>query len=179
MSLFDRFILAVYTLFLTIMLFIFAGEVAGFSLLDKIYENVTFTNLEVLIAVGVLVLIGIRLFWVSVRSSEKGHTEGRYVILTDGALGEVKVSIQALEGLIVKVAGKLDGVREVKPQIYSSPKGVGIKIHAGMSPELNIPEASEKLQNLIKEQIFEVTGITVESVKVSVETIVVSKARLE
>ena len=180
MSLFDRFLLALYTLILTVIIALSAVETAGWFPVHDYYQDLPVTMAEVFGAVVVLILVGVRLFWISIRSSGKTKVSGgRHVILAEGALGRVKVSVQAIEDLVIKVVSQMDGVKEVKPRIVSGEKGVGVKIQASVSPELNIPETAEKMQNLVKERILAVTGVTFVGVEVTVESIIVSKPRVE
>jgi len=176
MGLFDRFLLTGYTLFLTV-LFILWGTVmlgwpAPLSLLRELFypgRPEVFWSLLVL-----LILAGGRLFWVSLRRSG-----GRYVVLAESALGQIKVSLQAVENLVEKVVFQVKGVREVKPRIFSTPEGVGIRVRASVTPEINVPEVSVEIQNLVKERVFEVTGISVSAVKVSIENITANNPRVE
>jgi len=179
MSIFDRFLLAVYSLALTVILFLVAAEAVGLAPLRRLYSNISPSQTELLCVVGVAILIGLRLFWVSFRSSEQKVQSGRYVILSEGASGQIRVAVHAIENLVMKTASKMDGIKEVKTQIYSNDKGVGVRIEASVSPDLSIPDATEKIQTLVKERVLEVTGITVINVAVSVENIVVEKPRVE
>ena len=180
MSLFDRLLLALYTLILTVIIALSAVETAGLYPVHVFYQNLPITKAQIFGAVGVLLLAGIRLFWISIRSSEATpRSGGRHVILKEGALGQVKVSVQAIENLVIKVASQMDGVKDVKPRIFSSEKGVGVKIQASVSPDLNIPETTEQMQNLVKEKVLAVTGVTIASVEINVESIIVAKPRVE
>ncbi|VFU13412.1 conserved hypothetical protein [anaerobic digester metagenome] len=56
---------------------------------------------------------------------------------------------------------------------------MGIQVRASVTPDVNVPEVSREIQNRIKERILEVTGITVNTVKISVENISLNKPRVE
>lgn len=173
---FDRGLLAVYTLFLTALFALFSAVMLGwpspiFLLRDLFYPGrpEVFWPLMAL-----LILAGGRLFWISLRKSR-----GRHVVLADGALGQIRVSLQAVESLVEKVVSQISGVREVKPRIILVPQGVGILIRASVTPDVNVPEVSVEIQNQVKERVFEVTGITVNTIKVSIENISAQKPRVE
>ena len=179
MSIFDRFLLAVYTLVATVFLLLFVAETAGLTLPEVLYDNINLTMTGLLSTVGVIILVGIRLFWISIRrSGHKVHT-GRYLVLNEGEMGQVRISVQAVENLIIKVAGKMNGVKEVKPQILTDDKGVSVKILATVSPEQRIPETTEQMQALVKEKVREVSGVALTGVQVSIENIDVAKHRVE
>lgn len=173
---FDRALLAVYTFFFTVLFALFSAVMLGwpaplFLLRDIFYPGrpEVFWPLMVL-----LILAGSRLFWVSLRKPR-----GRHVILAESALGQIRVSLQAIENLVEKVVSQIHGVREVKPRMVSVPQGVGIQVRASVTPDVNVPEVSVEIQNRVKERVFEVTGLTVNTVKVSIENISAQKPRVE
>lgn len=87
---------------------------------------------------------------------------------TVSALGEVRVTVDALGDLIVRSAQSKSGVRLVKPLIKQREDGLEILMDCQFNPETVIPEISEQLQALIKEDIERLTGIKVAEVKVLV-----------
>lgn len=176
MSSFDRALLAIYTLFLTVLFALFSAVMLGwpaplFLLRDLFYpgQPEVFWPLMVL-----LILAGGRLFWISLHKPR-----GRHVVLAESALGQIKVSLQAIENLVEKVVSQINGVREVKPRMIAVPQGVGIQIRASVTPDVNVPEVSVEIQNRVKERVFEVTGLSVNVVKVSIENISAQKPRVE
>jgi len=175
---FDRALLAVYTFFLTVVFVLFSAVMLGWStpqflLRDLFYPGRPEVFWPLMI---ILILAGARLFWIGINKPDRG---GRYVILTEGAMGQIRVSIQAMENLVVKVVAQVNGVREVKPRIVSVSQGVGVQIRAVVTPDINIPDTSEKIQNLVREKVFEVTGVTVNTVKVTIDNISAQKPRVE
>jgi uncharacterized alkaline shock family protein YloU len=175
---FDRFILAVYSLFITVLFILFSTVMLGwpaplFLLRDVFYPGrpEIFWPLMVIV-----VLIGVRLFWVSLyKPQRKTH----HVVLAENALGQVNLSLSAVEDLSNKVAGKIHGVKEVSSQMVEVPQGVGLKIQASVTPDINVPSASAEIQNTIKEKVFDITGLLVSSVEVHIESISVTKPRVE
>ena len=181
MSLFDRFLLFLYSLFFTVAILLFAAVLAGWNYplqyIDPMLNQIG--QAEIFGLLAVLALIGLRLFWASVRSSEnKEKAGGRYLVLKDGAKGQVQVSVKAIEELVEKTALQMNGIREVKPSIVSTSQDISLKLKGEVTPDQNIPEVSEQLQKLITEKILEVTGVTVTKVEVSIESIGTSKPRV-
>lgn len=173
---FDRVLLAVYTFFVTLLTALFAAVMLGWTLpLFWLREFLYPDRADVFWPViAVLALAGARLFWIGLRKPG-----GRHVVLADSALGQVRVSLQAIESLVEKVVSQVSGVREVKPGIILVPQGVGIQVRVSVTPDVNVPQASLEIQNRVKERVFEVTGITINQVKVSVENISAHKPRVE
>ncbi len=173
---FDRVLLAGYTCFLTVVFLIFSAVMVGWTSPVLLFRDfLNFDRPDVLWAIIiVLLLAGVRLFWVSVRK-----TKGRHVVLTERDLGQIKLSLQAIENLIEKVVSQINGVKEIKSNIFSVPQGIGIQIRASVTPEVNVPEVSAEIQERVKERVFEVTGLSVGTVKVLIENITVKKPRVE
>jgi len=122
----------------------------------------------------IMIIAGSRLFWASLRKPG-----GRHVVLAESALGQIKVSLRAIEDLVEKVAAQIDGVREVNSRLFAVPQGVGIKIRASVTPDVNVPGISAEMQNLVKKRVFEVTGLSVNTIKVTIESISAKKPRVE
>ncbi|MFX4260970.1 alkaline shock response membrane anchor protein AmaP [Pelotomaculum propionicicum] len=178
MNPFDRFLLAVYSLFITVLFILFSAVMLGWPaplilLRDLFYPGRPEVFWPVMV---VVILIGARLFWVSLYKPQK---KSQHVVLAENALGQVNLSLSAVEDLSNKVAGKIHGVREVSSQIIEVPQGVGLKIQASVTPDINVPSASAEVQNTIKEKVFEITGLQVSSVEVHIQSISVTKPRVE
>ena len=175
MGIFDRLLLVFYSLFLTLAMLLFAAFLAGWKQpMQYLYGLYAVGEAEGIAVLAVLILIGLRLFWAAIKGTGTGaatESVGRYVMLSDGAKGEVRVSVQAVETLVEKTALQISGIREVKPQVVSTAQGISLKIKAGVTPDLVIPKVSELLQNQVAEKVLSVTGITVLGVEVSVESI--------
>ncbi|MDD4169036.1 MAG: alkaline shock response membrane anchor protein AmaP [Desulfotomaculaceae bacterium] len=175
---FDRTLLAIYAVFLTLIFLLFSSVMLGWTaplylLRDLFYPGRSEVFWPLML---ILIFAGIRLLWVAVR---RPGGKDRHVILAESALGQVNISLQAIESLVVKVVGQVNGIREVKPKIVSDPQGVGIQVRAVVTPDINIPEVSSEIQQRIKERVFEVTGVTVSSVKVFIENIAAHRPRVE
>lgn len=178
MNPFDRFILAVYSLFISVLFILFSAVMLGWPAPLILLRDVFYPGRPEVFwpVMAVVILIGARLFWVSIyRPQKKPH----HVVLAENALGQVNLSLSAVEDLSNKVAGKIHGVREVSSQMVEVPQGVGLKIQASVTPDINVPSASAEIQNMIKEKVFEITGLQVNSVEVHIQSISVKKPRVE
>lgn len=178
MNPFDRFILALYSLFITVLFILFSAVMLGWPaplilLRDVFYPGRPEVFWPIMV---VVILIGARLFWVSLYIPQR---KTHHVVLAENALGQVNLSLSAVEDLSNKVAGKIHGVREVSSQMVEVSQGVGLKIRASVTPDINVPSASVEIQSTIKEKIFDITGLTVSSVEVHIDSISATKPRVE
>ncbi len=74
-------------------------------------------------------------------------------------LGEVSITLAALEDVIRKTLKDIEEIKEIKPQIIASKKGVTVIIKTILSAETNIPEITSKMQNLIKDKLQNILNI--------------------
>ncbi len=93
-------------------------------------------------------------------------------ILSYSELGEVRISIGALENMVLRVTQQHNAVKESSRKVVKTPRGLVIYLRAKVLPDLNLPTLASELQQNINSYIEEVTGIKVAEVKVLVENIV-------
>jgi uncharacterized alkaline shock family protein YloU len=125
----------------------------------------------------VIILVGIRLFWASLYKPQK---KLQHVVLSENALGQVNVSMIAIHDLVDKVVSRVQGVREVSSQLVTLPDGVGVKIQASVTPDINVPNVSSEIQNAVKAKLHDITGLLVNNVEVHINSITtVKKQRVE
>lgn len=180
MNPFDRVIFTLYSVFITLLFILFSAIMLGWSAPTILLRDVFYPNRPEVFwpIMAVVILIGVRLFWVSV-VSRSGKSSRHHVVLAENALGQVNLSLSAVEDLSNKVAGRIHGVREVSSQMVEVPQGVGLKVQASVTPDIHVPSASAEVQNTIKEKVFEITGLQVSSVEVHIQSISVTKPRVE
>ncbi|MCL6635088.1 MAG: alkaline shock response membrane anchor protein AmaP [Peptococcaceae bacterium] len=176
MASFDRALLAVYSFFVTVLFVLFAAVMLGWPAPVVLLRDLFYPGRPEVFwpLLAFLILAGGRLFWTSLR-----RPRGRHVVLAESALGRIKVSLHAVESLVEKVVSQISGVREVRPRMVPAPQGVGIQLRVAVTPDVNVPELSVEIQNRVKERVFEVTGISISTVQVSVENITANKPRVE
>jgi uncharacterized alkaline shock family protein YloU len=174
---FDRVLLVIYSFCLTIILVITVIWEAGWIRASYLFlweNNLLLDSRAVFIFMGFFILIGIRLFWVSVKPERK-----KQIVVQNGALGKVRVAIPAIENLVEKTVAQNSGVREIKAQVTTVPQGIGIKMRAAVTPDIQIPEISRVIQEKVKEKVLEITGITVQEVSILINSIAAKKLRVE
>jgi Asp23 family, cell envelope-related function len=127
----------------------------------------------------IVLLISLRFLYISLR---RGRSQAPSIDQrTD--FGDVRISIETVENLTLKVAGRSRGVKDLRARIKVSQAGLEIIIRTIVDGETSIPELTEEMQSSVKSYIEEITGIPVAVVSVFVANIVPSsptfKSRVE
>jgi len=95
-------------------------------------------------------------------------------------LGEVSITLTALEDVIKKTLSNINEIKEIRPQIIASKKGITVILKTILSAETNIPEITSKMQNLIKEKLQDILDIEEDIiVKVNIRKILLDTKKHE
>ncbi len=170
MGLFNRLLLLLYSLSIMTALFILGLAVAGWTTPIKLLQTyLTGYNERIIIGViiAVLLIISIK-FFLQALSVEKKPVQA---VVHETELGQIRVSVEAIENLIYRVIKQIGGVADIKPRVTCLPEGINIFLRVVLSPEVNIPETSDEIQNRVRDYISEVAGVKVQSVKILVDSI--------
>lgn len=81
------------------------------------------------------------------------------VIAFNNPSGQVSVSLLAIEDLVKRSLIKFEELKEVKVSITASKKGLNIKIKWVLFSDINIPEITQKAQDLVKKKIQDTIGV--------------------
>ena len=73
--------------------------------------------------------------------------------------GPVSISLSAIEEFIKKIGSSLPEVKEVKSDCIATKKGIEISTKVTFWADANIPEATEKIQGIVKSKIQEMLDI--------------------
>lgn len=178
MTPFDRGLLVLYSLLMTVFSSMLLLIVSGWwqQPLYFLWQSPYRMNWQLYISmfIGFLLLIGLRLLWVSLTHRQSGKA-----VVHDYMLGQVRISILAIENLVKKVVYQIHGVKEVKPKVVQTSGGMGLHIRAVVSPDINIPEVSREIQQRVQEYISHTTGLTVNDIKIMVDNISTTRPRVE
>lgn len=169
MGLFDRIILTIYTFALTFLSAAFVALAAGW-LYPLAYVEAVLTTPQgrwgVGVAGAVFFVASVRLLYFAFR-----RRGGRRSITHDGPLGQVRVSLDAVEALAGRVAREVRGVREAKAVAYAQEDGLDLNLRLWTWSDLNIPEASDLLQRELARQVRQVLGVEVRRINLHVVNI--------
>lgn len=174
---FDRGILFIYTITLTLLFMALFAFVAGWQRpILGLWQDISIPAHEEIIwsLLIIYVVMGFRLLWLGVRGKRK-----KQAIVHEGNLGQVSVSLSAIELLAEKVVLSIHGIKEVKANVVTVPQGIALNLKVITMPDINIPVVSEDMQQQVIESIYKVVGITVHEVRVAVESFFAAKPRVE
>jgi uncharacterized alkaline shock family protein YloU len=179
MRIYDRVVLAVYTLTLDVLAVIFVLMAFGWRMpLDIVRTSLD--NIQIRWLVGLISLfylvISLRLIVYAFRRKYAGQA-----VVHDTSLGEVRISLDGIENLVKKVARQVQGVREVRGTVHMSADGLHVSLSIVMSPDISIPSVSSEVQSQVKSYVRNVVGVEVSEVRVQVENITaeVRRSRVE
>lgn len=131
------------------------------------YLNIIYGDMRARIIMGVsggfVLILGLYIFLLSIFRQPSDHT-----VVENTSLGEINISLRAVENLLQQAALSVRGVRDVKPIIRSDEKGVYVYLKAIISHEVNIPQASKELQDKSREILENSAGIKVVEIRVNV-----------
>ena len=81
------------------------------------------------------------------------------IIAFDNPNGRVTVSLSALEELIKRMLSETDEIREAKPSVTASRRGLNIRIRLSLSAENSVPSISSKVQSAVTKKVQDVIGL--------------------
>jgi len=176
---FERFSLFIFSIFFltvaVISLLMSIGIIESSLASDFLYSFYTNYNLQLIAAIISIILIILSLF-ILFKSINNNRTMS--FILLHSETGDIRISLDTLENLAVKVGTKTIGVKnlhiKVKPEEDNT---VSILARVLVDGETAIPDLSEQLQQAIKSNIERVAGITVKKVHVVIHNIAQSKLK--
>lgn len=73
--------------------------------------------------------------------------------------GQVTISLSAVEDLIRRLAGIIPEVKELRPNVVANKKGIIVEMRVVLRSEANIPDLTERLQEITRSKIQEVLGL--------------------
>jgi uncharacterized alkaline shock family protein YloU len=181
----DRFLLLVFSLvtgaaFVIMLLAAFAVIPLdrSYEFLQNVYHDMN-TAVAFITAAIVLLLIAIRLFVISIRSSNANPPS----IDQRSEYGDIRISLDTVENLALKAANRSRGVRDLKARVNISGAGLDIVIRCIVDGETSIPVMTEEIQSAVKDHVEDITGIPVASVSVFIANVAQSshtfKSRVE
>lgn len=92
-------------------------------------------------------------------------------LINKSDIGEVDITIDALDHLVKGIAVKQDGVIEIDTSLKAGEDGLHIFLTGKVLPNIPLPDMVKELQTIVKSYIEEITGVTVARVKVRIDGI--------
>ena len=117
-----------------------------------------------------VILVCIKTIQNSLAKSQREKT-----IAFEGTYGQVSIGLSAVEDMIKKLLLEFKELKDVKPHVTASKKGLQVILRIILSSFTNIPEFTGKIQNLVRERLQSMLGIEEEIlIKVEVRKILYS-----
>ena len=152
--------------FLALSLRLFSLEDFFFRINYWIYSN--FFNQIILGLVGaLLIFLVIYLIWQKAQIDK-----GNLSVVQKTSFGEIKISIESIKRLTLKVVKGVGEITETRPEVnILKSGGINIDLHLSVKQDVNIPELSEKIQRKVKEYLLETSGIETKEIKIHIDKI--------
>ena len=120
-------------------------------------------------------LFGLLLILISLSFAQLilGRLQREKTIAFATSSGEVTIALSAVEDLMRRLAGVIPEIKELRPDVIASKKGIIVDLRVVLKKEANIPELTSRLQEITKSKIQEVLGIEEQiTVKIHVAKII-------
>jgi uncharacterized alkaline shock family protein YloU len=173
MSLLDRVLLTVYTLALTGFAAVSLVVSAGYSEPFRAFE-LAFRTPQGRWTTG---LVSLLVLVASVRLLYSAFAQPRVQVVHETELGQVRISRDAVEHLVQRVARQVRGVREVRPRVTIGPDGIVARARIWVSPDVNIPGLAGQVQDELRRAVREVVGVELAALDLAVENITAEARR--
>jgi len=73
--------------------------------------------------------------------------------------GEVTIALSAVEDLIRRLAGVIPEIKELRPDVIATKKGIVVDVRVVLKSEANIPDLTARLQEITRSKIQEILGL--------------------
>lgn len=103
---------------------------------------------------GLLIFISIMVVQITVGVIQKEKT-----IAFENPDGQVTISLTAIEDFIKRSMKQLPEVKESRPSVRASKKGITIINKVVLFSDTNIPELTEKIQGIVKSRVQDMLGV--------------------
>ncbi len=118
------------------------------------------------IVCGVLVVVGLLFLILEMLPGKREPV--RYLVKRDN-LGQVTVTRKSINDLVQYEAAEVDGVREVRPEVTNTPRGLRVLAHASLFPEVDAVVVGQALQERVQQAIQRHVGLPVAEVQVETQ----------
>ena len=109
----------------------------------------------------IIFLSGVLLILVSISFAQiiLGRIQRERTIAFKIAQGEVTIALSAVEDLIKRLTGLIPEIKELRPDVIATKKGIIVDLMVILKSETNIPDITQRLQEITKSKIQEVLGV--------------------
>jgi len=118
------------------------------------------------ITAAVIFFLALNLIYVNLAGRPITHTR-----VSSNEMGEINITLPAVETLVKKAALQIKGVRDVKPAIKCTPNGIAVFLRTSMQPGTIIPQSGGELQTKVKSFLEQTAGLDIVEVKVLITNV--------
>lgn len=126
------------------------------SIVETLNLIYTTTNIRFILGVTGLLLIFISIMVVQITM---GKIQREKTIAFENPDGQVTISLTAIEDFIKRALRQLPEVKELRPSVKAGKKGITIINRVTLFSDINIPETTEKIQNIVKTRVQDMLGV--------------------
>lgn len=115
-------------------------------------------NLQTRIILG---LMGIALVIISISFAQLilGKIQREKTVAFTNPSGQVTIALSAVEDLIIRLVRPIPEIKEVRPDVVAGKRGIEIDLRLILKSEVNIPDLTIHLQEMVKNKVQEILGI--------------------
>jgi uncharacterized alkaline shock family protein YloU len=106
-----------------------------------------------------IVGLALALISISFANLTLGRIQREKTIAFTTSGGQVSISLAAIEDFIRRLTQNLPEVKELKSDVSASKRGIEIKLRTTLWSDVNIPDATSKIQEIIRSRVQEILGI--------------------
>jgi uncharacterized alkaline shock family protein YloU len=88
-----------------------------------------------------------------------GKIQREKTIAFENPDGQVTISLTAIEDFIKRALKQLPEVKELRPYVKAGKKGIKIINRVTLYSDINIPETTERIQNIVKSRVQDMLGV--------------------
>jgi uncharacterized alkaline shock family protein YloU len=123
------------------------------SILTRVYQD---QQLSTVLCMVVATIMFMSVLWANLIYARR---QKERTIAFDNPSGPVSVSLNAMEDLIRRIAVRVTEIKEVRPTITATKKGLDVEIRLILRTDVNIPDMTGRLQEIIRSKIQDVIGL--------------------
>ncbi|MBO8159199.1 MAG: alkaline shock response membrane anchor protein AmaP [Thermosyntropha sp.] len=133
------------------------------------YVELIFSTPENRIIAGICALIVIVLIFYLFIKSLKTAPKPKAVIIDSSMNGQVSITVEAVKVIIMKAVKEVEGIKEIRPVVNPSDKGLVVYLHMMINPEYSVPEMTDKIKEIVRKYLEELGGLKVAEIKILVD----------
>jgi len=95
----------------------------------------------------------------------------RLTVIDATELGQIHITLDAIENYVVRAATAIKGIKEVKPKIKILAEGMALLLKITLSPEVHVPDISKEIQEKVAQHLKEYAGLEVLEIEIVVDKI--------